>query len=93
MSKLMKLKRFHKYNFIYITKNLITSHYYIGFHATNNINDQYFGNGKLLNKKMLEYEKNNFTREILENINPENWREKEKYWIERMKSHIKFLVI
>jgi group I intron endonuclease len=81
-----------KYVFIYMTKNLVNGKIYVGFHATNKSfdRDNYIGSGILFNKKVLEYGKNNFIMGIIEYINPAEWKEKEKYWIKEMKSHVKF---
>jgi hypothetical protein len=58
-----------KYNFVYITTNLINGKQYIGDHSTNNLNDNYLGSGKLLIKAFKKYKKINFKREILEFFN------------------------
>jgi group I intron endonuclease len=84
------IKKNHKYYFIYLTENLINHHYYIGFHATNNLNDGYKGSGTLLKRKIKEYRVDNFLSKILEFINPDEWGEKEKFWIEKMRSHVKY---
>jgi hypothetical protein len=55
-----------KYNFIYKTICLITLKYYIGMHSTNNINDGYFGSGKVLMNSIKCHGKENHIVEILE---------------------------
>ncbi len=87
----MKLKNYsYKYYFIYIIKNIINGHGYVGFHATNKEfnKDEYFGSGILLNNKILEYGKENFIMVKIEDIKSEEWQEKEIYWIKKMGTHV-----
>jgi group I intron endonuclease len=51
-------------------------------------NDVYFGSGNLLYKAIKKYGIENFIFGIIENVDLDNWSEKEKYWIKEMKSHI-----
>lgn len=55
-----------KYYFIYKTTLVLTGHYYIGQHSTNNINDKYLGFGHKLHEYIKIYGRENFKREILE---------------------------
>lgn len=54
-----------KYYFVYKTTNLVNQKFYIGVHATTNINDGYLGSGKRLGDAIKHYGKENFLREIL----------------------------
>lgn len=66
-------------HFIYLTINLITNEKYIGKHC-GDINDNYLGSGKILQRAIKKYGKENFKREILyisKNAQENNEKEKE----------------
>jgi group I intron endonuclease len=81
------------FNYIYIITNIINGHQYIGEHSTNKNpdNDNYLGSGHLLNKKIKQYGKENFKKEILEQFNTkqEAFNAQEKY-IKLYKTHISY---
>ena len=56
-------------NFVYVTTNLINGKQYVGDHSTQNVNDTYFGSGRIFLKALKKYGKENFTREILKIYN------------------------
>lgn len=72
------------YGIIYLTINKINNKAYIGQHRTNSLNfDGYLGSGKVLNRAINKYGKDNFLRIVIDCANTENQLNKlEKMYIE-----------
>jgi group I intron endonuclease len=77
----------YEFIFIYVIRNILNEKEYIGFHATNDLNDDYYGSGKLIERAIKKYGKKNFAKEIVEFCNEENWEEREIYWIKEKNTY------
>lgn len=55
-----------KYHFIYKTTNLITNKFYVGMHSTDDLEDGYFGSGKIIHYSVNKHGIENHKVEILE---------------------------
>ena len=55
-----------QYHFIYKTTNLINNKFYVGMHSTDNLEDGYFGSGKIINYSVNKHGIENHRVEILE---------------------------
>lgn len=70
------------YFIIYETINLVNGKRYRGCHQTNNIEDGYFGSGKVLQQAIKKYGKHSFSRTILEYCSDrKSMLEREKFWV------------
>jgi group I intron endonuclease len=73
-----------KYNYVYITTNLVNGRQYIGSHCTDNIDDGYLGSGRYFVKAVKKYRKENFVREVLQECeNIEEARKLEEGYISK----------
>jgi hypothetical protein len=52
--------------YLYKITNNVNNKIYIGIHQTSNLNDGYFGSGKMLHRAINKYGKCKFTKEIIE---------------------------
>jgi len=69
-----------------MTKNLINEKCYVGAHSTDNLEDNYLGSGVYLKRALKKYKRKNFIKGILELCSINDWEEREKFWIEKMRS-------
>jgi hypothetical protein len=53
------------YNTVYCVENLINHKCYVGAHVTSNVNDDYLGSGKLINRAIEKYGRENFRKSIV----------------------------
>ena len=70
-----------KYNYTYITTNIINGKQYVGDHSTNNLKDNYLGSGTGIKNAIKKYGKKSFERKILEQFDTkqEAFDAQEKY--------------
>lgn len=65
---------------IYKITNLVNGKFYVGKHQTKNLDDNYFGSGKYLEKAIIKYGRENFKKDIIfvfDNEEEMNLKEKE----------------
>ena len=76
------------YGYIYLTTNLINNKKYVGQHRSEIFEpNKYLGSGKLLQKAIDKYGKENFRCELLEECSSDSeLNEKEVYWISKLNS-------
>jgi hypothetical protein len=72
---------FKKFNYVYITTNLINGKQYVGDHSTDNLDDGYMGSGNLIREAFKKYGKQNFKKQILQEFKNkrESFATQEKY--------------
>ena len=71
------------YGYIYLTTNIVNNKKYIGQHRGNKFDPMYKGSGKLLEKAIRKYDKENFTTIILEEcFSEDELNQKEKQYID-----------
>ena len=71
--------------FTYVTTNLVNNKQYVGVHETLDINDNYLGSGKYLEKAIAKYGKKNFKIDVLEYCdNREKAFVKEEEYIDKL---------
>jgi len=58
-----------KFNYVYLTTNVINNMKYIGSHSTDDIDDGYLGTGRLFLRAVKKYGKPNFQRILLKECN------------------------
>ena len=62
------MKKF-KYHFVYKITNDFDNRYYIGKHSTDNLDDNYFGSGRIITGLINKYGKEHFKKEIIKFFN------------------------
>lgn len=62
----MKQASRRKYHYIYKITRTFDDKFYIGMHSTENLEDDYFGSGKLITRSIKKHGKDKHSKEILE---------------------------
>jgi group I intron endonuclease len=77
-----------KYNYIYVIVNLINNKKYVGKHSTDDLNDNYFGSGRILKESIKKHGLPNFKKNILEfEDDIDKLDEAEIKWIKKLKTY------
>lgn len=69
---------------IYCTVNKVNGKLYVGKDKNNN--PDYYGSGKNIKNVLNKHGNENFTKIILEEVDKNNWKNKERYWIKLLKT-------
>lgn len=79
--RLQKPAQTKKFNYVYVTTNLINGKKYIGDHSADTLEDNYLGSGRLIQKAIKKHGRENFKKEILENFSSkeQSFNAQEKY--------------
>ncbi len=57
-----------KHHYLYKITNIITKRYYIGMHTTSNLDDDYFGSGKILKRSVAKYGREAHKKIIIQKV-------------------------
>lgn len=73
------------YGYVYLTTDLTNGKIYVGQHKSEVFDENYFGSGKVVKRKIQKYGKENFTCKILEECDSEeSLNEREIFWIKEL---------
>ena len=78
----------NKYRYVYLINNRVNGNTYVGQHTTENLEDGYFGSGKLLKRAIKKYGKEKFEKGYLAFTNNiDELNNSERFWVKFFKDH------